>query len=132
MERLAQSIISYLRLLTMEKNIISVDSELYENLRKYCDQNGIRFAAFIEDALESATQREEEMKIVADARDMMEQNEHERRRSYRRGFWQGFCAATFAGQGNMGLCIANTPPDLSPEYEKFKTVDGGQMELFEK
>ncbi len=116
----------------MEKRTISIDSELYENLRKYCDQNGIRFTAFIEDALESATQREEEMKMVAEARDMMEQLERERRRSYRRGFWQGFYAATFAGQGNMGLCMANTPPELSPEHEKFKTVDGGQKKLFEK
>jgi len=116
----------------MEKRTISVDSELHESLRKYCDQKGIRFTAFIEDALESAPRREEEMKMVADARDMMEQGERERRRSYRRGFWQGFYAATFAGQGQMGLCIANTPPDLSPMHEKFKTVDGGQKKLFEK
>jgi len=116
----------------MGKNTISIDAELYDRLRKYCDQHGIRFTAFIEDALESAPQREEEMKMVADARDMMEQNERERRRSYRRGFWQGFYAATFAGQGNMGLCIANTPSELGPENEKFKTVDGGQKKLFQK
>ncbi len=115
----------------MEKNTISVDAELYDRLRKYCEQHGIRFMAFIEDALETAPQREEEIKMVADARDTMEQIERERRRSYRRGFWQGFYAATFAGQGNMGMCIANTPPDLSPEHEKFKTVDGRQMKLFE-
>jgi len=114
----------------MEKKTISIDSELYENLRKYCDQNGFRFTVFIENALESATQREEEMKMVADARDMMEQVARERRRSHRRGFWQGFYAATFAGQGNMGLCMANTPPELGPENEKFKTVDRGQMSLF--
>ena len=116
----------------MKKNTISIDSELYQNLRKYCDQNGIRFTAFIEDALETAPQREEEMKMVADARDMKEQTERERRRSFRRGFWQGFYAATFAGQGNMGMCIANTPPALGPEHEKFKTVDRGQIELFER
>ena len=116
----------------MEKNIISIDAELYDRLRKYCDQQGIRFMAFIEDALESAPRREEELKMVADARDMLKQIERARRQSFRRGFWQGFYAATFAVQGNMGLCIANTPSELSPENEKFKTVDGGQLKLFDK
>ena len=68
--------------------------------------------------------------MVADAREMLKQVERERRRSFRRGFWQGFSAATFAAQGNMGLCLVHTPPGLSPEQEKFKSVDGGQKKLF--
>lgn len=36
---------------------IEISSELYQSLRDYCDQNGLRFVDFIEDSLELATYR---------------------------------------------------------------------------
>lgn len=114
-----------------ELKIIHIDGELYDSLREYCDKAGIRFREFVEEALESAPAREEELKRVNEANNMMENSDQARKRSYRRGFWDGFCASFFASQGRMDLSLAMTPEELQAKNEHFKIPSGDQMKLFD-
>lgn len=109
---------------------MSISAELYELLRSYCDDNGLRFLEFVEDALAGAPQREEEMAAVRKAEDLAARVGQERRVSFRRGYWVGFCCGLLAAQGKMGVCEAVMPEELRPEKERFRTACGGQLELF--
>jgi hypothetical protein len=111
--------------------IIQIDGDLYDRLRAYCNRAGLRFKDFVEDALELAPDREEEYKQVTEASDMMKSMDLARKRSYRRGFWDGFCISFFASQGRMDLSFALMPEELQAKNERFKIPLGGQTKLFD-
>jgi len=111
--------------------LIQIDGDLYDRLKAYCDHAGLRFKDFVEEALELAPDREEEYRQVNEASDMMKKMDLERKRSYRRGFWDGFCGSFFAYQGRMDLSLAMTPEELQAKNELFKIPLGGQIKLFD-
>ena len=109
---------------------IEITSELYENLREYCDQNGYRFVDFIEDSLETATYRDELEKLVHSEEKINERIERERVVSVQRGFLRGVMAATLAFKGNLGLSRSMTPDEMK-KFIQYVPVEGGQMNLFD-
>lgn len=110
---------------------IRISVAVYDEVRAYCDGAGLRFSDFVEDAIASAPTREEELDLIREADESLESIDQARKRSYRRGFWDGFCASFFASQGRMGLCVAKTPEVLQAKKDPFKVSTGRQMQLFE-
>ena len=108
---------------------IDISVELYQNIREYCDKNSLRFIDFIEDALESATYRDELERLVNDESKMKERIENEGVVSIQRGFIRGVMAATLAMKGNSGLGEALTPKEIKKSYH-FIPVRGGQIKMF--
>ena len=52
---------------------VGVDVDLYESIKRYCDENGIRLVDFIEDSLEYAIDREEQIRIHDELNDLKKQ-----------------------------------------------------------
>jgi len=114
-----------------DEKTIKISAKVYNQVRAYCDGASLRFRDFVEDAIASAPLREEELDLIGKADKSLESVDQARRRSYRRGFWDGFCASLFAAQGQMGLCLEKTPEELHPENDPFRVSSDGQMGLFE-
>lgn len=114
-----------------ETKTIAISAELYFRLRKYCDERGIRFRDFVEDALDAAPHREEEIDLISDAQQKVETVDQARNRSYRRGFWDGFYVSFFAMQGRMDLYLKRTPESLGIIHDIFQVSDDRQMQLFD-
>ncbi len=114
-----------------ELKTIRISAEAYDRARAYCDGAGLRFRDFIEDVIVSAPTREEELDLIREADERLESIDQARKRSYRRGFWDGFCASFFASQGRMDLCLAKTPEALQAKNDPFKVSTGRQTQLFE-
>ena len=110
---------------------IRISAKVYDQVRGHCDGAGLRLRDFVEEAIASAPAREEELDLIREADRSLESAEQGRRRSYRRGFWDGFCASFFASQGRMDLCLVKTPETLQEKNDPFKVSRGGQMQLFE-
>ncbi|MFO7715102.1 hypothetical protein [Desulfosarcina sp.] len=110
---------------------IIIDSDLYENLRQYCDDCGIRFVDFVEEALENAIDREAILRKSEKADRILEQADRDRKLSFWRGFNQGVLAGILAGQGQLALSKNNSPPEESYPETPFKIVTGPQLKLFE-
>ena len=111
---------------------ISIDAELYDNLRSFCDNAGLKFLDFVEEALETAPSREEEFVKFDEANEKLKNIDQARMWSYRRGFRDGFCASFFACQGRMDLSLAMTPEELQAERKLHRVVTADdQLKLFE-
>jgi hypothetical protein len=110
---------------------IAIDRSLYKQLREYCDSVGIRFREFVEDSLENAFTMIEVDELRNEAVRLIERSDKDRKKSYRRGFWQGFCAAFFAAQGKMGMSLEVTPSELTAEQERYRSSSDGQLQLFD-
>ncbi len=111
---------------------IRINAVIYDQVREYCNGAGLRFQEFVEDVLETAPARDEELDLISVANETLEEIDRARKRSYRRGFWDGFCASFFAMQGRLGLCLEKTPKDLQGKNDPFKVPSGDQMKLFKK
>ena len=111
---------------------ITIDSELYDRLRSFCDNAGLKFADFVEEALEAAPLREEEFVKFDETNEKIKTIDQARMRSYRRGFWDGFCASFFACQGRMDMSLAMTPKELQAGNDRWRVVSSdGQLKLFD-
>jgi len=109
---------------------ISIDPELFTSLRQYCDQSGIRFNDFVEEALETAVEREEILQKSEEGERALKRVDSERRQAFRRGFLQGFGAGLMAGQGRFALSEKITPSEVTYNEAPFKAVTGPQLDLF--
>jgi hypothetical protein len=115
----------------MSSSQIQIDSELHAELRDYCDQCGIRFVDFVEDALAQAVAIEAILDKSEKADQMLNRATEDRRQSFRHGFHVGMVAGIFAGQGKLGVSRDCTPPGLFFKHDPNKVVSGSQLLLFE-
>jgi hypothetical protein len=111
---------------------IRINAEVYDQVREYCNGTGLRFQEFVEDVLETAPARNEDLNLISAANETLEGTDKARKRSYRRGFWDGFCTSFFAMQGRLGLCLKKTPEELQAKNDPFKVSPGDQMIIFRK
>ena len=113
-----------------EQQIIRIDSDLYAELRQFCDRLGIRFVDFIEDSLANATHRFETERLLNDAAKVSEKIKIEQQSAFLNGFRQGALAAAISFQGNLAVSrrlISRAVKDQSAP----QVVAGGQMKLFD-
>gem|GEM_PF-3480261 len=66
-----------------------LDEGLYGRLQRYCDENNLRFAAFVEKSLEFALRQADLLKLIADAEAIRRRIECETRCSFQEGFARG-------------------------------------------
>ena len=111
--------------------IIRINSKLYDQLRGYCDLNGIRFIDFVEDSLENAFSLNELEKIKKETERLSERVKKEHKKTYLHGFKQGFCAAFYLLQGQTALSQKYTPAEVKEERNTFIPGDGKQINLFD-
>ena len=111
---------------------IEIDAEIYDQLRAYCDDVGLRFRDFVEEVLETAPTRDEDLSLIGAASETLERTDQERQRAYRRGFWDGFCASYIAMQGSLGLAVEKAPEILRAGKDPFRVPSGVQMKLFQE
>ncbi len=115
----------------METQPIPIESELYDRVRRYCDQSGIRFKDFVENALESAMDQEGLMRMVEKAGGLIERVGRECRSAYQQGFRSGLLAGVLAAQGKMGLFENCSPPETREKGYIFRSVEGPQKKMFD-
>jgi hypothetical protein len=115
----------------MTHQSITIDSDLYENLRAYCDNSGIRFVDFVEDALEQAIAHEEILEKSEKADRVLNRVTEDMQRSFRRGFLRGYLAGVLAGQGRLALSQKLIPAEVSFPQDPYKIITGPQLKLFE-
>lgn len=109
---------------------IHVSADLLDELRSYCDRNGIRLLAFIEDALEKATYVDEMETLLHDGATLLEKLEAERRRGVALGFSLGVLAATLALQGILEPGRRLTP-EVVGRFLMSEPASGEQLKLFD-
>jgi hypothetical protein len=109
---------------------IRIDPDLYNQLRNYCDENGIRFLEFVEWALENAVHLDQVEDIINNEAKIMERIKKERKDSLRVGFRRGFCAALLTLQGKIELSLEHTPLE-ERSIATYKSITSGQLNLFE-
>ena len=85
---------------------VPIDEEIYQDIREYCESNGLKFINFIQDAFDNAIKREEILRISAETLSAKKEIEkiqrslhRERERSYGKGFSRGFYYAFMMFQG---------------------------------
>ena len=117
--------------LSVDKTKIQIDSGINTELREYCDSCGIRFADFVQDALEQAIVFEEIIDISEKADQVLREAAKHKQRSFRHGFHVGLVAGVYLAQGRLGSSKDCTPPELSYRNEPNKVVTGSQLPLFE-
>jgi len=108
---------------------IEIDHSLYNELREYCDRNGLRFLEFIEETLEAATYRDELENLLRDEAELKLRIEHERSRAIGEGFTKGVLAILLALQGNIESSKTHTPPEAKDPVV-YRPVTGPQLPLF--
>jgi hypothetical protein len=114
-----------------ERKTISLDASLHEQLREYCDDNGLRLVSFVEEALENAMDVTEELKYLDEAENLISAVQDEKERAYRRGYRVGLLAAFLAARGNLGTSMSYRARERELKEGRFRAVDGGgQLELF--
>ncbi len=113
----------------MQLKEISISCELYDLLRRFCDEVGIAFADFVEDALESATRRHELEEMLNNEADLKERLLHERQSAYLSGYDKGVLVALLQSTGRLGVASKLVPTEVK-EQPRFEAVTGGQMKLF--
>jgi uncharacterized membrane protein YgaE (UPF0421/DUF939 family) len=109
---------------------IKIDDNLYELLRKFCDQESLRLKDFVEDALENAIYTEESIKALNKEIKSLKKKEARYEYAFRRGFQKGFYIAFWAMHGRILL---------DPDDEDFKILKkdpfrisrGSQLDLFQ-
>ncbi len=109
---------------------VQIESGLYRELREFCDRQGIRFADFVADALETATQRYRTAEEEREMREMAKRVEDVRREGFRRGWRHGAWLGYWAARGDLGLALEGKAPDADGAESEFRTVGGGQLSLF--
>ncbi len=112
---------------TEDMKTISINAELYDQLREYCDTAGIRFKDFVEDALDEAAYREEGFEVLDEVNERIRKIADERKKAYTRGFQRGFLVAFYLAQGNLGTGLYNQAVEKG---DLFKSVKGPQLDLF--
>jgi hypothetical protein len=113
------------------RKTLSVEGSLYEQIREYCDDNGLRLVAFVEEALENAMDMKEEVKYLEEAESLISEVQDEKERAYRRGYRVGLLAAFFAAQGRLGTSMSYRAQERELKEGRFRAVEGdGQLTLF--
>ncbi|HDI59880.1 MAG TPA: hypothetical protein ENF48_05965 [Desulfobacteraceae bacterium] len=113
-----------------QERAIRVSADLLDELRSYCDRNGIRFLAFVEEALEKATYVDQIETLLHDGATLLEKLEAERRRGVALGFSLGVLAATLALQGILEPGRHLTPEAVG-QFLMSRPVSGEQLKLFD-
>jgi len=110
---------------------LTINSELYRQLREYCDQENIRFKTFIEESLENAISRKEQVKVLEESRRLKKEIDTIRNTAYLRGFQQGFFSAFCAAQGKLTEPMHDETIEKAVKDNPNKIVDDKQLTLFD-
>jgi len=112
-----------------DRQPVSISSELFDFLRGFCDQKGIRFVDFIEDALENAAHRHDLEGLLNDAAQLEATLKIKQQKAFRQGFQQGVLVATASFQGNLEVSRRMIPREIKNQPRP-QAVAGGQLKLF--
>ncbi len=80
---------------------IQIDVELYDELRRICDQRAMRFKDFVDDALERAVYEDQSIEALSGEIQDLKRQISVYERSFMRGFHKGFLFAFLAMQGRV-------------------------------
>lgn len=108
---------------------IAIRRDLYDELRLYCDSNGIRLRAFIEDSLETATDRDEMEQMLSDANRLRERMAEVAEEATQTGFACGVLATALNLRGYADVSRRLTPKAVQDQVV-VRPVTGGQLSLF--
>lgn len=111
---------------------IPIESELYFQVREFCNHNGIRFKDFVENAFESAMDHEGMMGMVEKASSLIDRVGRECQSAYQQGFRSGLLAGVLLAQGRVGIFKCLCPSEMLEKGNIFKPVKGSQRHLFDK
>lgn len=109
---------------------IRISSQLYKELREFCDQVEISFLDFVEESLEAATRRYELEELLNDEAKIKEKIKAEQKQAYLDGFERGILISFVALDGQLTVSQKLTPRAVR-EKPRYRVVTGEQMKLFE-
>ena len=110
---------------------LTISDDLYDQLRDYCDHENIRFRGFIEESLESAIFRKEQIQVLEESRRLKKEIDKIRNTAYLRGFQQGFFSAFCAAQGKLPEPRHDETIKKAVKDNPNKIVDDKQLTLFD-
>ena len=113
------------------RKTIGISSQLYVELREFCDQVEISFLDFVEESLEAATRRYELEELLNDEAKIKEKIKAEQKQAYLDGFERGVLISLVALDGQLTVSRKLTP-HMVKEKPRYRVVTGEQMKLFEK
>jgi cell division septum initiation protein DivIVA len=109
---------------------IRISSQLYDELREFCDQVEISFLNFVEESLEAATRRYELEELLNDEAKIKAKIKTEQEQAYLDGFERGVLISLLALDGQLAISRKLTPNAVK-EKPRYRVVTGEQMKLFE-
>ena len=109
---------------------ISISSQIYEKLRKFCEQVEISFLDFVEESLVAATRRYELEELLNDEAKIKEKIKAAQKQAYLNGFERGVLISLLALDGQLTVSQKLTPYAVR-EKPRYRVVTGEQMKLFE-
>lgn len=114
---------------SVKQKTIILSSELYEELRQFCDRMQIPFLDFVEESLEGATQRHELEGLLNDKARIDEKIKSKQQEAYLKGFDRGVLVALLAAAGRLAVGQHLTPRAVE-ERPRYQVVEGEQLTLF--
>lgn len=109
---------------------LTVPSDLLQDLRRFCDRNGLRLADVIEDALENAIHREHLEALMHEEGRLQERVQYIRKEALEAGFNHGFLAGALAFAGHPAMSARLRPAELDEPVDA-RPVRGEQLCLFD-
>jgi hypothetical protein len=113
-----------------DQKMIGISSQLYEELRDFCDQVEISFLDFVEESLEAATRRYELEALLNNETKIKERIKAVQKQAYLDGFERGVLISLVALDGQLTVSQKLTPYSVK-EKPRYQVVTGEQMKLFE-
>ena len=111
------------------KKMVNISSQLYDELREFCDQIEMSFLDFVEQSLETATRRYELEEFLNDEAKIKEKIKTEQRQAYLDGFERGVLISLAALNGQLTVSRKLTPHAVK-DKPRYRVVTGEQMKLF--
>ena len=109
---------------------IKIDVDTYEELKSYCDEQGVRFIDFLYEALDNSVARYELRKEITEIRKQKREIEYEKSKAFQLGFEKGLIVSFLLSQGYFIDNIENISIKESEKNMPYKVVTGKQMDLF--
>lgn len=108
---------------------ISIDPEVYESVREFCDQHDLRFLDFVEESLETAMFFHEQENQMVENQELLRRIRRDYQKIKKFGFNEGFFIAMFLFGGKS---LPQEWRDALRENLKDTPllIEGEQMKLF--
>ena len=112
------------------RKTVSISSQLYDELREFCDRMEIPFLDFVEESLETATRRYEMEELLNNHAKIKAKMKNQQQQAYLDGFEKGVLASFTAISGQTAISQRITPQTVR-NRPRYQMVTGEQMKLFE-